>query len=702
MQVHECDFLGFKVKFIHREECKWYFLDELIIYRPSVFIKREKIEENEYIMISSTTTGKRYVFSQKILILAISYNRQLSLQLIEHSILSILQNTSKIRSHGRKRKKFSDLQSDSRKRERRREIEQEFNELYDLNINEFIISPLNFPSISLCKHSSSLFEYLSNRLKNSVILQKISNEEVVLAKDKSILSYNKVSLLKQYLQLKSYIPSTSTLVRNTKILNEKIKNYYSLIIKPEIILIGNVKRFINDYCAVMIRKYPKNEIFYMKWSSDERKMRNDVGNIGLSIQILENENNQDPNSQIYLAIGDGKENLEFFEKNLQVLKEFCSLEMINNRYKYSDQVTIESFFLADLKHIWENSYYVQTELSLTPNSPHYQLSTTSNLSQKELLLLERSEREEGMFDHDDFEESDSDVSTESEEEEIKIDDPSHKCPMCGKTLDEIRELTYKETIEFHFTPPLKTLKHWLGIDVKYFCVLHCVQRCTERIIYHFAHNNQSQANKIQKIFTAQKLVRKSWKFSIKSCGKLYPQMLFGGEIKKILENIDNWFPCFPWLKEEDKEILIGWKKIHKLLHVKSQKIREYIENENFIKLREKINNFIGKIISRFGRDILQFYFHYIDYHFLAIIANGISLSSVQNQGVEHSHSLHKNIQRSMSSNDSGVHKTPSSHQILLRQLRIFVLENNINVEQNSNVDILIDTFIDDDIFDTML
>ena len=130
------------------------------------------------------------------MILAISYNRQLSLQLIEHSILSILQNTSKIRSHGRKRKKFSDLQSDSRKRERRREIEQEFNELYDLNINEFIISPLNFPSISLCKHSSSLFEYLSNRLKNSVILQKISNEEVVLAKGKSILSYNKVSLLK--------------------------------------------------------------------------------------------------------------------------------------------------------------------------------------------------------------------------------------------------------------------------------------------------------------------------------------------------------------------------------------------------------------------------------------------------------------------------------------------------------------------------
>ena len=65
MQVHECDLLGFKVKFIHREECKWYFLDELIIYRPSVFIKREKIEENEYIMISSTTTGKRYVFHKK-------------------------------------------------------------------------------------------------------------------------------------------------------------------------------------------------------------------------------------------------------------------------------------------------------------------------------------------------------------------------------------------------------------------------------------------------------------------------------------------------------------------------------------------------------------------------------------------------------------------------------------------------------------
>ena len=209
--------------------------------------------------------------------------------------------------------------------------------------------------------------------------------------------------------------------------------------------------------------------------------------------------------------------------------------------------------------------------------------------------------------------------------------------------------------------------------------------------------------KNSKIFGIQGLVRKSWKFRVNYNGKYYPQMMFGGEIKKILKNIDNWFDCFYWLKEEERIIIDEWKKIFDILHLTTEEIIKLIKNDKIPEIRIQIDSFIEHLISKFGREIIQFYFHYIDFHFLDIIKDGVSLCNISNQGLEHSHSLHKNIQRCMTSNDSSHHHTPSSHQILLRQLRIFITENNIIDSQQTineeELDLLMNNFIGDEILD---
>ena len=55
---------------------------------------------------------------------------------------------------------------------------------------------------------------------------------------------------------------------------------------------------------------------------------------------------------------------------------------------------------------------------------------------------------------------------------------------------------------------------------------------------------------------------------------------------------------------------------------------------------------------------------------------GISLPFLQQQGFEH-----------LTSNESAFHCTPSSHQIFLRQMRIFVEENEIFIDMENLSDV---------------
>ena len=82
-----------------------------------------------------------------------------------------------------------------------------------------------------------------------------------------------------------------------------------------------------------------------------------------------------------------------------------------------------------------------------------------------------------------------------------------------------------------------------------------------------------------------------------------------------------------------------WATIHQLIHTKQEEIAELLENID--DALYKIDNFINATISRYGKEIIQFYFHLIDFHYISIIKYGVSLQLVQNQGFEHYHAVHK-------------------------------------------------------------
>lgn len=88
----------------------------------------------------------------------------------------------------------------------------------------------------------------------------------------------------------------------------------------------------------------------------------------------------------------------------------------------------------------------------------------------------------------------------------------------------------------------------------------------------------------------------------------------------------------------------------------------------------------------FNIEWLFYYTHIIDAHLLNLLHQGINLPRISMQGFEHSHCIHKQVQRDSTSNESGYHKTPSSHQIMLRQLRLFEyhsIEDSYNLENNN-------------------
>ena len=509
-------------------------------------------------------------------------------------------------------------------------------------------------------------------------------------------------------------------------------------------------------------------------------MRNKVGTVGLSIQFIQDEKNHCPKKQIYVCIGNGKKNLAFFKKNLKELKQFIH-EQFNEDTFFIEGSEIRSFFLADLKHIWENSfisgeeeiphsppiiiqqfqlpinsfsiselnnilesdrleqsltsiYDSQLQININNYCEENQIDVNENSDEiNEISLINNDwiissesdqdfspideeesesseeESEEEPTDSDDLYSSDE-LSPESDDEGnfdegtfedhniINEDDElGQKCPFCGKDLCGLREYTCRESKELNLPKHKIVIKHWIGIQVKYFCILHASQRCMERILFYFGGNDQKKVREIRNELVRYKLVRSSWNFRDYN-NRLYPQMIFGDEVRKILNNIYKWTKNISWITDQNIKILRYWRSVHRMLHLKSEEIKSY--NSNFSSIRQLIDKFINLMISNFGKEIIQYYFHFIDFHFIEILREGISLCLYQQQGVEHSHSLHKQIQRSMSSNEAGAHKTPSSHQILLRQLRIMVLENKIfDDEIQIDNEWLIDNMIESDLFE---
>ena len=119
------------------------------------------------------------------------------------------------------------------------------------------------------------------------------------------------------------------------------------------------------------------------------------------------------------------------------------------------------------------------------------------------------------------------------------DEISCLCCFCGKNLSQMRQKTFKEERQVGDITPSINTKHWLGMGVKGFCILHCNQRCFERILYHFGKNDACKINLIVQTFISFKLVREGWKFK-KQGQKLYPKMLKRTEVLKFF-NVEDVF-----------------------------------------------------------------------------------------------------------------------------------------------------------------
>ena len=324
MQVVESEFAGIRIKMIQIEDISWYFIGDLISCRPSVFIQRENVSEQDYKILDLTNIGKRFVFSLNTVIKAISLKLQIAINFVQFYFNNNQVEIKKTSKIGRKRKEFVDLLSDSRRRERRKEIELEFRDKY-----EFVISPKNFPSLLLVPNIFKLYDYLINKFTNNIIVQKIPKSKILLSKDKAIISYGKLESLRQFLNLQFLIPCTTTLVREASRLNKILIDRYDLQLKDDGISIGNIKQFPADYIGVNMKKKPDKTLFLLKWSCDERIMKNSVGNVGLSMQLInDDEGNQNPHSQMYVAIGNGKENNEFFDKHAKKIGNFAQLILL--------------------------------------------------------------------------------------------------------------------------------------------------------------------------------------------------------------------------------------------------------------------------------------------------------------------------------------------------------------------------------------
>ena len=713
MQFTKKQFLNIEVLEIEIDGSLWYQCSHLLQVKPSVFIKQQLIPSSQFLKLTKAISPQSglYFFSVSILIKIISHYPSHSYAFVEFFLTQHITPVEN-KTRGRKRKKFDELTSKSTQYDRKKEIELNFLQKNQISIYDYMCSEINYKDIKNNSKSDNLYSYLFKcNSKNKVDLLKVPISDICLAKDKTIISYIKLNTLRITIGLQKIIPCTSTILKYVTKLNKKISERYCLINNSDCCAIGNINVFLKDYCLSITKLTPDKKNYLMKWTCDQRNLLQSIGDVGFAVQVLEESDNQLPEKQIYLCIGNGKENKQFFQKNLLHLKKFCSQNFVDDKFIFENYI-FESFFLADLKHIWENSHICKTTRSneeenlLIENNFHL---LNSSLTDEELIIYEHSQSEHQDLEIELIEFSDKinddherDIVFDEEilSKDFESDGICQKCPFCGKLLKEIRAKTRAETVNSNSIFTSVEVRHWIGIRIKYFCILHCSQRCTERIFFLFALNDKKKIDQIEKILKEKKIMRDKWGFKEKY-NRWYPQMIFGTEVDRILNNIDEWFTHLKWLTIEDKLIIDQWAEIYKLIHMKSCEIQEINQWEP---IQSKIDQFISNLIRRFGRESVQFYFHFIDYHFVEIIKEGLSLCVVQNQGLEKSHSIHKLVQMNMTSNESGFHKTPSFTQIMMRQLRIFVLENKIfdgDLPISNELEFIINGFVDDPLFDLL-
>ena len=435
------------------------------------------------------------------------------------------------------------------------------------------------------------------------LVERVDKKDLLYWKDFNLISYEKIEKMRLDLNLNKILPCKTTLNSFKNALNNLISKRYNIKVYENSVVIENIEQLLNDYL-----KFTQINEISIKWTSDERKMPKDIGNVGVAF-IATNCSTiktQNPSDYIYICIGNGREDKEFFKKNLTNFRANLNLIMQGGIIQLGSK-RVSNLFVADLKHVWENC-----SIETSPEIQNNNLFDHFEINEELTNLINESQIMEEMIDQ-----SDLDLDPDLDNEIKK------RCCFCGKSLQQFHSSTHKKERETGRISPLIKSVHWLGMEVKGFCILHCDQRCFERILYYFGRNDSTKINLITQTFFSFGLVRKGWKFK-KQGRRLYPKMLKGTEVEAICSKFNLWKNSFDWISDDEKKLIKKYKILLSILNLKSEEISILDETE-YEKYRFEIDDFVETIISLYGDNSIQFYYHMIDFHLLDIIRDGIAL-----------------------------------------------------------------------------
>ena len=269
------------------ENEEWFRISSFIYkYSPnfsfSFFLKEKSTNLNQKIPKNwQTLFTNQYIFKRELLLELLSTIPVIAHFFIKNYFVSnqpaLLVNQI-IKKIGRPEKPQSEDKSNSRKRERRKIFEENFEKEHKFSFNQYLYEYKIVQSFIMQNDTCDITQKLIKKdYPEYELIKKVQKKDILYWKDKNLISFDKIENLKIDLNLNKIIPCKSTIHSFKKALNSLIIKRYNIKIKENAIIIENIKQLLIDYI-----KFIEMEDIMIKWTSDERKMKKNIGNVGVS------------------------------------------------------------------------------------------------------------------------------------------------------------------------------------------------------------------------------------------------------------------------------------------------------------------------------------------------------------------------------------------------------------------------------------